>query len=616
MDEYKIEYEQNSEIPMSLDTTYIRPPGLFSKIIPRKDIPVNRVEKYESNGQVKFEVNTTYFLNPFTLFLTFDFVNEGSAPLQLDGSAHSLIKKIEVRYKNTGKILEVIDDYDIVTNLYFDLHLNKKDRRERRENEGFGDNEYGSNEVIIPPKVITKTKKIEEISSLSELAKIEDNQIFINTKEKNDLEEMKNQEYINNFDVEMKNINDWAEVKDGKLRPEAIEKKDIFNNRNIVHFRVPLQLKTIGQAIQPDNFKYIPMAVIGPIIITITLNPDGVFVPLKINKIDYYSKDEQKILSKYLDNPKKQYKLEKMNLEYELNQFSTKATEELFNHVKNGEFILDHTGLEFINHFYVLPYPTIDGTSEFKEKKEIKAMYLIFLTDLYQHTPYSRKQARHNKGFKRIELTYKNKKIPEVPTEHNSLCTYGDKNCNYFWDQLAKAIETQNSLSSDKTLKTVLSKTNFCLNYSLSEAVALNHYSQKKNIPYELMRNIYFMDDVWLNTYLTKAKANILLNKYADEYHPKDRVEKIEDFENDIPDFQNKSIFTFNFDDMKYSYGLYRNGIKVQPNDKFKLSLHRIDNYPQYDQFKNFNEIYTYLYIFVEYYESLVLNIDGKFVSY
>lgn len=87
-------------------------------------------------------------------------------------------------------------------------------------------------------------------------------------------------------------------------------------------------------------------------------------------------------------------------------------------------------------------------------------------------------------------------------------------------------------------------------------------------------------------------------------------------FKGTIPDFQNKSVFTLNFDDMKYSYGLYRNGIKVDADDKFKLSLHRISDYQKYDNFIIFNDIYTYLYIFVEYSESLVLNIDGKFESY
>ena len=135
------------------------------------------------------------------------------------------------------------------------------------------------------------------------------------------------------------------------------------------------------------------MAVIGPIIITITLCLEGCFIPVHIKKTDYYGKDLQKMLEKYDPNPTKKY-YENVNLEYELNQFSQKTTEELFNHVKNGEFNLDNCNLEFINHFYVLPYPSIDGSSELKEKKEIKAMHLIFMTDLYQHTPYSRKLTR------------------------------------------------------------------------------------------------------------------------------------------------------------------------------------------------------------------------------
>ena len=154
----------------------------------------------------------------------------------------------------------------------------------------------------------------------------------------------------------------------------------------------------------------------------------------------------------------------------------------LFNHVKKGKFILDHCGLEleFLNHFYVLPYPKIDGSSEFKEKKEIKAMYLIFLTDLYQHTPYSRKQARYNKGFKRIELTYKNKKVPVHRLNITLWVPSECKTAIYFLDQLAKLIETQNSVSFDPMLKPVFSKTNFCLIYSLSQMFGLYDYALKK----------------------------------------------------------------------------------------------------------------------------------------
>ena len=69
---------------MSLDTIYIRPPGLYSKLIPKKDKPVNGVQKYDNNATIKFKINTTYFFNPFTLFLTFDLVNDGTKYLKLD----------------------------------------------------------------------------------------------------------------------------------------------------------------------------------------------------------------------------------------------------------------------------------------------------------------------------------------------------------------------------------------------------------------------------------------------------------------------------------------------------------------------------------------------------
>ena len=382
MDEYKIEYQQNTEIPMSLDTTYIRPPGLFSKIIPKKDKPVNGVQVYDKNASVKFEINTTYFLNPFTLFLTLDLVNDGTTCLKLDGSAHSLIKKIEVKYKNTGKVLEVIDDYDILTSLFFDLHLNKKDRRDRRANEGFGDNEYGSNEVEIPPQLrpqITFEERLQnELNwgnpgSSRPTPNIEaKNPLYINSGTTN-MENHFFQDHVPrnmDFEVKIPRIEDWTEVKDGYTRPEERDSGKIEEDRHRRTFRIPLQLRTIGQAIQPDNFKYIPMAVIGPIVITITFCPEGVFIPVHVKKLDFYFGTGAQLRGDYDQGAERKFHYENVQLEYELSQFSPKATEELFNHVKNGEFILDNCSLEFINHFYVLPYPSIDGSSEFKEKRE------------------------------------------------------------------------------------------------------------------------------------------------------------------------------------------------------------------------------------------------------
>ena len=47
--------------------------------------------------------------------------------------------------------------------MFFDLHLNKKDRKDRRGNEGFGDDEFGSNEVEIFPKLVKKSTTTDEM---------------------------------------------------------------------------------------------------------------------------------------------------------------------------------------------------------------------------------------------------------------------------------------------------------------------------------------------------------------------------------------------------------------------------------------------------------------------
>lgn len=71
----------------------------------------------------------------------------------------------------------MFEDYYILTNLFFDVHLDKIDRMERRANEGFGDDEFGSNEVEIMLEMRTTTtfgQKAEE--DLTKVAKILNNQ--------------------------------------------------------------------------------------------------------------------------------------------------------------------------------------------------------------------------------------------------------------------------------------------------------------------------------------------------------------------------------------------------------------------------------------------------------
>ena len=65
---------------------------------------------------------------------------------------------------------------------------------------------------------------------------------------------------------------------------------------------------------------------------------------------------------------------------------------------------------------------------------------------------------------------------------------------------------------------------------------------------------------------------------------------------------------------MPYSNQNYRNGLKVAKDDKFKLSITRIQDFLKYDHYYKYDDVYTFMYIFVEYYETLVLQANGKFL--
>lgn len=52
-------------------------------------------------------------------------------------------------------------------------------------------------------------------------------------------------------------------------------------------------------------------------------------------------------------------------------------------------------------------------------------------------------------------MTYKNKRFPGVPTDHNFYNTSGDNKCDHFWNQLAKSIGTQQSACLDPLTKSI-----------------------------------------------------------------------------------------------------------------------------------------------------------------
>ena len=149
-----MDYDQNDgkyEIPEEFNRTYIIPNNYVVPTSLKFEMaPSNPSNEYDNKTkQVFFVINHGNLLDPYSLYLNLEIENKGALPIQLDGSAHSLISSITV-YAN-GKEIEKINSYDLIQYLKFDTELTPEERKKRVKNEGFGTNEYGTNEAIIYP---------------------------------------------------------------------------------------------------------------------------------------------------------------------------------------------------------------------------------------------------------------------------------------------------------------------------------------------------------------------------------------------------------------------------------------------------------------------------------
>lgn len=600
MDEYKLEADVTHpvEIPVQLNATFIRPPGIPMRVRKEKDLPISNSRVFQPGAVAVYEINSLDFMDPYSLFFAFTVQNLSNSFIQLDNSAHSIIQKIIVKYKKTGEVLEQIEDYDMLMAITHDLQLTRKDREIRKEFEGFGDNEYGSNETVLFPQTFTHTSVSEKIELNPEIP-IQSNLIPPGN------QEIFNEPLYEPYDIEIDNMENWKHVYNGKVQPCSYETDKYESMKSKHYFRIPLMLKTIGNGIQRDNFKLIPMEIIGPIVIEITFNPHAFFVPVPVTKYAYYAGTRGDLEQYYKREAQIKFEITDPRLEYEMYELDQPQRQMILDQVREGKFILDYKGINYVNQFYILPYPTVDASSLFREKTEIRGMYFGFYTNLYQKTPLSRKQARHNKGIKKIEFKYKNGSIPKVVQEHNSLCTFGEHNSFYFYNQLAICMCNPESVITPKT---------FSLNISMNEIFALNHYAQSTNAVFDFENKIFFTTPDWSKLYNRKSVAKLLLKSRLGYLNAASNKDINEDYNGLIEQPLCKTLYCINFDEMPYSNLNYRNGLRVAAEDKFKLTITRINDFLAYDYYYNCPDIYTFLYMFVEYYETMMLRSDGKFV--
>jgi len=89
--------------PPSLENNNIRPinndlPELIYFKIP----PINNLSEYDAKfNQIQFNINSTNLMDPYGLYLEMEISNPNAVPIQLDGSAHSLISQIAL-YSNVN----------------------------------------------------------------------------------------------------------------------------------------------------------------------------------------------------------------------------------------------------------------------------------------------------------------------------------------------------------------------------------------------------------------------------------------------------------------------------------------------------------------------------------
>jgi hypothetical protein len=105
--------------------------------------PLLITEYSTKNNQIVFNVESPGWIDPYSLKFEFELENTNSFPLQLDSSIHSMISDLTIKLNDN--VIESYQNYAKIKKFEHDLRLTLEERSERRQNEGFADNEDGDN---------------------------------------------------------------------------------------------------------------------------------------------------------------------------------------------------------------------------------------------------------------------------------------------------------------------------------------------------------------------------------------------------------------------------------------------------------------------------------------
>lgn len=564
--------------------------------------PFNQFSLLElSKNTLQFNINSSNLLDPYSLYLEIEIENINNNPIQLDGSAHSLISEILVRAN--GEDVEEITEYDFLTNLQFDMSLTRDQRARRHEHEGFGYNSYGTNETIIYEssynnrlvkgnpysKLINAYNKFKGYRPLAE-------ELLNNTRENTtlasafDFEKMAGDHFYAGQNY--KHINDWDVVEGGVVRPLPIHKERYVENYkyNIKTFKIPLMLKSIGFGIPVNHYKLIPLILFPNMYLSIKINPDAFFVPVELNVAEFFGlgedgKRETFLREKFKMGINNLFRVNSVKLHMDQYIFHPSVHDTLISQIRNGSQRWEYKDLEIIDHIQT------QNKNEYHierndTKKNIKSIMVIWRNDLHIYCKMARKQARYNRDFSQILFSQAGNDFPAKKSDYyDSVSTHGAKNAFYFYQNFMN-LNTGRDFN-----KTLCSYRNYCINFDYSHIAALHWLQTFKNTTIAgpmrfselLQKNDVNFDGNSIQAYEFEDAYATVINSYALEPLRYMRL-PIHDYASAFAQPTSKCIHTINFDTTPYIGGKYKfMGIETQRNVPYHIKMVRTKEAQQRD---------------------------------
>jgi len=618
-------------------------------IMPEKDfikiLPTNSQSVYDFRyNKLTFQINSNNILDPYSLYLYVKIINEKDHDLQLDGSAHSLIQEITVM--SGGVIIENIKDYDVIKNLEHDFHLGPKRRKARKYFEGFGDNRYGTNELYIPQgknsplkmdfvnKIRTDLGNDAVVDTFSVYSKhpfINKNDIDLyNDMANNKSEITRNpnnyfllypkrpqEEYI------IPSINEWEIVKNGKLLPSETLLGDWVKIRNEKTFRIPLNLKCLGFGIPLSQYKMIPLEIFKDLTIVIQFSTYAFFVPMAMDEYQYLQMDATSKGYEHMNNfpnnqASREYQMKEVYIGFDQYRWSDDVKNAMLNEIRGGAFIIDSQEIEQIDQIYIKSFPTVVYQKGI-DKRNVKAIYCTFTSDLHVHSPYARKSTRYNKGIQTMTFKHMGKMYPPNNGKvFNSLnASHDSENCDFFWNELS------NSLGLYYPLKeTIMSKANFALDFDASHAWGFLDFAMRKsrnNLDIKKSLNYLengYTDVPYTEMYMKQNKIRLMYNTLLPDLLPHMRLPYSTDFGSKLANPASKAVYTICFEPIpKTGNGrIIKRGINFDIQNAFVIEFNRLLQAIANDESYRVNTIYHFLNVFVESYKQYQLTIDGQLI--